>query len=197
MATGAGGTGASGSSPTPILPPRPKGIRGFLMGPRLVDHKGVWFVLVIFILVLVMFSVTFYAFTLTDRPLPSAPVQFSAAYMVDQNGTFNVSSVDNASWPWQNFTVNLTINNFGFYAQPLAPSGENATFLIGTATSHGTYDVVWIDRDHNGLVSVGDVFWVTGDGAGLPGLSYVAVSLTWTRGPWTAMEYFVTSSTIV
>lgn len=186
------------TTPGPVtLPPRPKGLRGFLMGPRLVDHKGFWFLVIIFVLVLVVFSITFYEFSLTLRPLPTAPVAFSAAYMLDHNGTFNVTSVGNASWAWQNFTVNLTVNNFGFYAQPLAPSGQNATFLIGTSSSRGTYHVVWINRAHNGLVSVGDVFWVTGDGTGLPGLSYVKVSLIWNGGVWHADEYFVTSETIV
>lgn len=187
-----------GTTTAPIgLPPRPKGLRGFLMGPRLVDHKGFWFLVIIFVLILVVFSVTFYEFTITLRPLPTAPVTFSAGYMVDQNGTFNVTSVSNASWPYQNFTVNLTLNNFGFYAQPLAPSGENATFLIGTSTNKGTYHVIWNDRDHNGLVSVGDSFWVTGNGVGLPGLSYVKVTLIWNGGAWHADEYFVTSETIV
>ncbi len=180
-----------------MIPPRRKGIRGFLMGPQLVGHKGFWFVLVIFIVVIVLFSVTFYAFLLTDRALPSAPVQFDAAYMLDQNGTFNVTSVGNTSWPWQNFTVNLTINNFGFYAQPLARSGQNASFLIGTNTNKNFYHVVWMDRDHDGKVSVGDAFWVTGHGVGLPPLSYVAFSLIWDQGAWTAHEYFVTSSEIV
>ncbi len=192
----------SAPGPTPAsshiaVPPRPKGLRGFLQGPTLVDHKGFWFVLAIFLVVLLVFGIAFYEFAVTLRPIPSAPVQFSTAYMVDQNGTFNVTSVDNASWPWQNFTVNLTINNFGFYAQPLAPSGENASFLIGSSTKRATYNVVWLNRDHNGLVSVGDVFWVTGDGVGLPQLSYVAFTLIWHGGAWTSYEYFVTSSAIV
>lgn len=179
------------------LPPRPKGLRGFLMGPRLVDHKGFWFLVVIFLLVVVVFALAFYEFTVTLQPLPSAPVQFSPAYMVNQNGTFNVSSVDNASWPWENFTVNITINEFGSGAVPLAPSGRNATFLIGSSTHKDTYHVVWLNRAHNGLVSVNDSFWVTGDGVGLPALSYVQFSLTWGNGAWTAVEYFVTSSAIV
>ena len=184
--------------PDPLAPPpRPRGLRGFLTGPRLVDHKGAWFLVIIFVLILVVFSVTFYEFTVTLRPLPTAPVTFSAGYMLDHNGTFNVTSVSNTSWPFQNFTVNLTLNNFGFYAQPLAPSGENATFLIGTATNKGVYHVIWINHARNGLVGVGDVFWVTGDGVGLPGLSYIKVSLIWNGGLWHADEYFVTSETIV
>ncbi len=161
------------------------------------DHKGFWFILVIFLLVMVVFAVAFYEFTITVQPVPTAPLQFDPAYMVDQNGTFNVTSVDNVSWPWQNFTVNLTINDFGTTAVPLARSGQNATLLIGSSTHKDYYHVVWVDRDHNGLVSVGDSFWVTGNGAGLPALSYVKFSLTWDRGAWTAVEYFVTSSAIV
>ncbi len=184
-------------APGPVtIPPRPPGLRGFLMGPRLVDHKGFWFVIVIFVLVLVVFSIAFYEFTITLRPIPTAPVQFDAAYMVGQNGTFNVSSDSNASWPWQNFTVNLTINNFGTPAVPLAASGRNATVLIGSSQKN-YYDIVWEDRDHNGRVSVGDVFWVTGNGVGLPQLSYVEFNLVWNHGAWTAVEYFVTSSAIV
>lgn len=189
-------SGASAPEPTKI-PPRPKGLRGFLMGPRLVDRKGFSFVVVIFVLVLVVFSVTFYEFTITLQPLANAPVQFAPAYMVGQNGTFNVTSVDNTSWPWQNFSVNLTINNFGAAAVPLAPSGQNATFLIGSSTTKSYFHVIWVDRDHDQSVSVRDVFWVTGDGTGLPGLSYVKVSLIWGHDAWHADEYFVTSSTIV
>ena len=184
----------SGSS---SLPERPPGLRGFLRGPRLADRKGARFLLVIFVLVVVVFAIAFYEFTVTLQPLPSAPVQFSPAYMVNQNGTFNVTSVGNASWPWENFTVNVTINDFGTVAVPMAPSGQNATLLIGSSTQKDYYHVVWLDRDHDGRVSVGDTFWVTGNGVGLPALSYIKFSLSWRDGTWTAVEYFVTSSAIV
>lgn len=151
----------------------------------------------IFVVIVVIFAIAFYEFTVTLRPLPAAPVQFSPAVMVDQNGTFHVTSVGNASWPWQNFTVNLTINNFGGAAVPLLPSGQNATLYIGSSTHKDYYHVVWLDLDHDGKISVGDSFWVTGNHVGLPALSYVAFGLTWNGGGWTAMEYFVTSSAIV
>ncbi len=167
------------------------------MGPRLVDRKGFGFVLAIFILVIVVFAVAFYGFVTTLQPLPTAPVQFAPAYMHGGNGTFNVTSVGNASWPWTGFTVNLTINNFGDVAVPLAPAGHNATFYIGSNTQKNYFHVIWNDTDHDGKVSVGDVFWVKGDAAPLPGLSYVKVSLIWNGGAWTAAEYFVTSSAIV
>ncbi len=161
------------------------------------DRKGFWFIIVIFLVVVVLFAVAFYEFMVTVQPIPSAPVKFDVAYMVDGNGTFNVTSVSNASWPWQNFTVNLTINNFGTQAVPMAANGHNATLLIGSSTQKNYYDIVWEDRDHDGKVSVGDAFWVTGNGVGLPGLSYVEFSLIWGHGAWTAVEYFVTSSAIV
>ncbi len=188
------------SSPGAPAQPGPTGsarLRRFLRGPRLADRRGFGFLIAIFVLVIVVFAVAFYGFMATLRPLPTAPVQFAPAYMSGGNGTFNVSSVDNASWPWTGFTVNLTINNFGSAAVPLAPSGQSATFLIGSSTHKDHYHVVWLDEDHDGKVSVGDVFWVTGDDAGLPGLSYVSVSLSWNQGAWTAVEYFVTSSAIV
>ncbi len=188
---------APSSDAQPTIPPRPKGLRGFLRGPSLVDHKGFGFILVIFVIVIVLFAVAFYEFTITLRPIPSAPVQFSAATMVNQNGTFNVTSDSNASWAWQNFTVNLTLNNFGGVAVPMAASGTNATLLVGSATHKDYYHVVWLDRDHDGKISVGDTFWVTGNGVGLPQLSYVQFSLSWNGGAWTAVEYFVTSSAIV
>ncbi len=186
-------------APTPSHPStvRPPGWRGFLQGPRLADRRGFGFLVAIFVLVLVVFAVAFYGFMTTLQPLPSAPVQFAPAYMAGGNGTFNVTSVSNTSWPWTGFTVNLTINDFGASAVPLAANRANATFLIGSNTQKNYYHVVWIDTDHDGRVSVGDVFWVTGDGVGLPGLSYVKVSLIWNRGAWTATEYFVTSSAIV
>ena len=167
------------------------------MGPRLVDHKGFWFIVTIFILVAAVFSVAFYEYSVTLQPLPSAPVHFSPANMVGGNGTFNVTSVSNASWPWQDFAVNLTINEFGSTAVALAASGQNATFLIGSSSHKDYYHVRWIDADHDGQVSVGDVFWITGSGAPLPALSYVQFNLMWQKGAWTAVEYFVTSSTIV
>ncbi len=188
----------SGTDPAaPSIPERPPGLRGFLKGPRLVDGKGARFLLVIFLLVAVVFAIAFYEFIVTLQPLPSAPVQFTPAYVTNGNGTFNVSSAANASWPWENFTVNLTINNFGTLAVPLARSGTPATFLIGSSTHKDYYHVVWTDRDGDGKVSVGDSFWITGDGVPLPALSYVKFSLIWGHGAWTAVEYFVTSSAIV
>ncbi len=160
------------------------------------DRKGFWFILVIFLVVIVLFAVAFYEFTITLQPIPTAPVKFSAAYMVGGNGTFNVTDASNASWPWQNFTVNLTLNNFGAVAVPLAPSGENATLLIGSAHKD-YYHIVWLDRDHDDRVSVGDTFWVTGNNLPLPQLSYVEFILIWNHGSWSAPEYFVTSSAIV
>ena len=182
---------------TPSVPARAPGLRGFLRGPRLADRRGFGFLVAIFVLVVVVFAVAFYGFVTTLRPLPSAPIQFAPAYMAGGNGTFNVTSVDNASWPRTGFTVNLTINNFGAEAIPLAASGANATFLIGSSTHKDYYHVIWMDRDRDGRVTVGDVFWVTGDAVGLPGLSYVQVGLIWNHGAWTATEYFVTSAAIV
>lgn len=192
---GAATTPPEGTVPSP--PPRPKGIRDFLQGPQLVDRRGFWFVLAIFLLVIVVFAVAFYAFVASIRPPTVVPIAFAPAYMVAQNGTFNVSSDGNASWPGSGFTVNLSINNVAAVAVPLAASGQNATLLLGTPTHKDVYHILWIDRDHDGAVSVGDGFWVTGNGVGLPALSYVQVSLTWIQGGWTATEYFVTSSTII
>ena len=183
--------------PFPVPPERPKGLRGFLMGPRLVDRKGFGFVVAIFLLIVAVFAIAFYGFVTTLQPPPSAPVRFSAAVMVGGNGTFNVSSDGNASWAWTGFDVNLTINNFGDAAVPLPASGQNATFLIGSSTHKDYYHIVWLDLDHNGKVSPGDTFWVTGNGAPLPALSYCHVSLIGRAGGWTAPEYFATSETIV
>ncbi len=182
---------------SPSVPPRAKGLRGFLQGPRLADRRGFGFVLVIFVLVLVVFAAAFYAFVSTDKPATTAPVAFDAAYMVGLNGTFNVSSDSNATWTWTGFDVNLSINNVWAVAVPLASSGQNATLLIGPPTHKDVYHVRWVDRDGNGAVSVGDVFWITGDRAGLPALSYVQFDLGWRSGGWTATEFFVTSSSII
>lgn len=186
-------------SPTPggSLPQRPPGVREFLRGPRLVDRKAFAFVIVIFILVLVVFAAAYYAFVSTDKPPATAPVGFAPAYMVGLNGTFNVTSDSNASWSGTGFQVNLSINNVWAVAVPLASSGQNATLLIGPPSHKDAYHVRWVDRDRDGDVSVGDVFWITGDGVGLPSLSYVQFDLTWRSGGWTATEFFVTSSTII
>lgn len=179
------------------LSARPRGLRGFLRGPRLADRRGLWFVIAIFVGVLVVFGVAYYAFVTTLQPPATAPVGFAPAYMVGGNGTFNVSSDSNGTWAWTGFSVNLTINNFRAASVSLARSGENATLQIGTATRTDSYHVVWLDRDHDGAVSVGDAFWITGVGIALPALSYVQFGLTWRTGGWTATEYFVTSSAIV
>ena len=187
------GSPASGESP----PQRPPGLRRFLRGPRLADRRGFGFVVVIFVLVLVVFGAAYYAFVTTLKPPASAPIRFDSAYMVLRNGTFNVSSDSNATWAWSGFEVNLSINNVWGAAVALAPNGENATLLVGPSSHRDPYHVRWVDRDGDGAVSVGDVFWITGDGVGLPALSYVQFSLTWRASSWTATEYFVTSSTIV
>ena len=181
----------------PSAPPRPAGLRGFLRGPRLADRRGFAFLILIFVLVIAVFGVTFYGFITTLQPLPTAPIGFARAYMVGGNGTFNVSSDSNTSWVWTGFSVNLTINNFGGAAVPLAPSGQNASLRIGSATQQDLYHVIWLDRDHDGRVSVGDAFWVTGNGVRLPALSYCKFSLTWDAVGWTAVEYWVTSPAIV
>jgi hypothetical protein len=162
-----------------------------------VDRRGFGFVVAIFALVVVVFGVAFYGFVSTQRPASSAPVRFSAAVMVDGNGTFNVTADGNATWAWAGFDVNLTINNFGDVAVPLAASGQNATLWVGSSSHKDPYHIVWLDRNHDGKVDVGDGFWVTGDGVGLPGLSYCKFSLMWRAGGWTAVEYWVTSETIV
>ena len=192
----------SPSAPSPVTPaapepPRPAGLRGFLRGPRLADRRGFGFVVIIFLLVVVVFGVAYFAFVTTLRPVPAAPIGFDTAYMVQGNGTFNVSSDSNGSWTWTGFDVNVSINNVGSAAVPLAASGHNASLFIGTSTHKDAYHVLWIDRNGDGAVSVGDVFWITGNGAALPALSYVHFSLTWRTGGWTATEYFVTSSAIV
>ncbi len=179
------------------VPPRAEGLRGFLRGPRLADRRGFGFVIVIFVLVLVVFAAAYYAFVTTSLPAANAPVRFDSAYMVGGNGTFNVSSDSNATWSSTGFEVNLSINNVWAVAAPLATSGKNTTLLIGPPTHKDAYQVRWMDRDGNGAVSVGDVFWITGAGVGLPSLSYVQFDLTWRSGGWTATEFFVTSSTII
>ncbi len=179
------------------VPPRANGLRGFLRGPRLADRRGFGFVVVIFVLVLVVFAAAYYAFVTTSQPPANAPVRFDSAYMVRLNGTFNVSSDSNATWSGAGFDVNLSINNVWGVAVPLASSGQNATVLIGPPAHKDAYHVRWVDRDGDGSVSVGDVFWITGNGVGLPALSYVQFDLTWRSGGWTATEFFVTSSTII
>ena len=188
---------SASKSPAPSGASPQTGLRAFLRGPRLVDRRGFGFLVVIFVLVVAVFGLAFYGFLTTLQRPPSAPIRFTQAYMVGGNGTFNVTSDTNGSWPWTGFSVNLTINNIGGTAVPLAKNGDNASFLVGSSTHKDTYRVMWLDRDHNGMVSVGDVFWVTGDGVGLPGLSYCKFSLTWRAGNWTATEYWVTSSAIV
>lgn len=183
--------------PHPPAFERPQGLRGFLRGPHLVDRRGFGFLVAIFVLVAFVFGVAFYAFLTTLQTPAPAPIQFSTAAMVGGNGTFNVTADSGGSWAWQNFTVNLTINNFGGMSVPLAPSGVNATLVIGSTTHKDPYHVVWIDRDHDGKVSVGDTFLVTGNGVPLPSLSYCKFSLAWSGGAWTATEYWVTSDTIV
>lgn len=181
------------SAATPNASGGRRGIRGFLRGPRLVDRQGFLFLLVVFVLIVVVFGVAFYEFVTHLQPVPSVPIQFSGATMVRGNATFNVTAVGNDSFLWTGFSVNLSVNNFGGTAVRLAASGMNATIVIGS----NVYHVLWFDVDHDGRVNVGDVFWVTGNNARLPPLSYCKFSLRWDPGPWTAAEYWTTSSSIV
>ncbi len=183
-----------GSLPgSPGGPPRWRSFRDFLRGPRLVGHQGFGLVVAIFIIVGIVFGSTFYVFMTQEKAPPAVPITFTMAFMIDGNGTFNVTSVSNTSYPWTGFSVNLTMNNFGAAAVPLAASGEDAAIVIGP----NTYHITWLDRDGDGKVSVGDAFWVTGNHAQLPPLSYCKFSLIWNAGSWAAVEYWITSSSII
>ncbi len=178
-------------------PPLRRRVRAFLLGPKLVDRGGLSFLLAILVLVAAAFGVAFYAWSTSHTSAPLAPVRFTNASMINLNATFSVASVMGGPFPWANFTVQFTFNNFPSTIVPLAPSGSNATVVIGNAASQTVYHVRWIDADHDGNVSAGDVFWITGDGRGLSSLSYCNFSLIWDRGVWTSQLYWTTSETIV
>ncbi len=150
-------------------------------------------VIAVFVVVGIVFGATFYVFITQEKAPPPVPITFTVAYMIGGNGTFNVTSVSNGSYPWSGFSVNLTVNNFGATAVPLAASGQNATIVIGP----NVYHIVWLDRNRDGMVSVGDAFWVTGNRVPLPTLSYCKFSLAWNAGSWAAVEYWITSSSII
>lgn len=171
-------------------PPRPRGLRGMFKPPTFLDRRTVTFLLVIFIIVGLVFSLVFYEFLVNTHAAPPVPVTFTQAYMVGWNGTFNVTGISGGPYPWTQLNVTLTVNDFIGPQVPLAPSGQNASLAIGP----DVYHVVWIDTDHTGMLSVGDVFWVTGDGVGLTPLTYIAFGLSGSGGAWTAHVYWETSS---
>lgn len=184
------------TAPTPP-DSRAKKVRNFLLGPKLVDRGGLSFLLAVLVLIAAAFGVAFYVWTSSHTSPPLAPVRFTNATMVNLNATFSVASAMGGPFPWASFTVQFTFNNFPSNIVPLAPSGSNATVVIGNAASQTVYHVRWIDADHDGNVSVGDIFWITGDGKGLSPLSYGNFSLIWDRGAWTSQLYWTTSETIV
>lgn len=180
----------SASAPSSIPRPRPKGLKGFLRGPEVRDRRALAFLIAIFAVVGAVFATVFVTWSLTHpAPVPS-PVTFSAATMTNWNATFAVASVAGGPYSWQNFTVTFSFNNFNSPVVPLAPSGVNASVIIGTTSYH----IRWNDTDGNGAISVGDTFAITGVGAGLAPLSYCIFSLIWDHGDWTSILYWVTSS---
>lgn len=156
---------------------------------RAPDRRIFVFLLVVFIVVFSLLGVTFYLFTSQTRPPPSSPIVFSAPVMSRGNATFRVTDVDGGPYRASGFSVNLTVNNFAGIPTPLPPSNQIAWIPIGP----NVYRVTWIDADHDGAVSIGDVFTVTGNGVPLPPLSYCAFRLTW-QGGWSAAVYWTTSS---
>ena len=180
----------SAPPPASIPRPRPKGLRGFLRGPEVRDRRTLAFLIAIFVVVGSVFAIVFVTWSLTHPARAPAPVTFTAATMVSWNATLAVTSVEGGPYPWQNFTVQFSFNNFNSPVVPLAPSGVNASVIIGTTAYH----LRWNDTDGNGAISVGDTFAITGVGAGLSPLSYCIFSLIWDGGNWTSMVYWVTSS---
>jgi hypothetical protein len=185
---------ASPPSPKPTASQR---LRRFLLGPKLVDRGGLAFLLAILVLIAAAFGVAFYAWATSHGTAAPAPIQFSAVSMVNHNATFTVSSVQGGPYPAGNFTIQFTFNNFASNIVSLPAGGGNTTLVIGNGGSETVYHIRWLDADHNGSVSAGDVFWVTGDGTGLAGLSYCNFSLIWDRGVWAAQAYWTTSNSIV
>lgn len=184
------------TTPDPAPPPAGR-VRRFLLGPKLVDRGGLAFLLGILVLVATSFGVAFYAWSTSHTFPPPAPVRFTNATMMSWNATFSVASIKGGPFPSTNFTVQFTFNNFASNVVPLAASGANATVVIGNGGSQTAYHIRWIDADRDHTVSVGDVFWITGDGKGLSPLSYCNFSLIWDRGVWTSQLYWTTSATIV
>ncbi len=153
------------------------------------DRRIFAFLLVVFIVVFSLLGVTFYLFTTQVRPPPASPIGFSTPTMSAGNATVRVDRVDGGPYPASRFAINLTVNNFAGPQIPLPSTNVTASIPIGNVV----YRITWTDADHDGAVSVGDVFTITGNGLPLPSLSYCAFGLIW-QGGWSATVYWTTSS---
>lgn len=153
------------------------------------DRRIFAFLVIVFIVVFSLLGVTFYLFTSQIRPSPASPIGFSTPVMSAGNATFRVDRVDGGPYPASGFAVNFTVNNFAGPQIPFPSNNVTASIPIGDLV----YRITWNDADHDGAVSVGDIFTVTGNGVPLPSLSYCAFRLAW-QGGWSATVYWTTSS---
>jgi hypothetical protein len=154
------------------------------------DRRIFVFLIAVFVVVFSLLGVTFYLFANQVRPPPSSPIVFSNAVMSGGNATIRVEGVDGGPFPASGFALNLMVNNFAGSQVALPPNNETASIPIGAFV----YRITWMDTNHDGDVSVGDVFTVTGSGVRLPSLSYCAFQLIWEGGAWSAAVYWTTSS---
>ncbi len=122
------------------------------------------------------------------RPPPPDNLVFSHPAVSEGNASFDVQGTAGGPYAYDGFHVILRVNGFASEAIPLAPSDTVMPVVIGP--NH--YRIIWSDSNADGAVDVGDLFFVTGDGAPLFSLSVYEFDLQW-GSAWTAKATWSTS----
>lgn len=157
------------------------------------DKRSVRMLLGVFVLVFVILAAVAYVYVAQQVPPAPPRITFSTPQMIAGNATFNVTQVLYGPYPASEFTLSLTVNDIAAQA-PMSRSGQNVSVTVGSGANAVTYFIAWFDLDHNGAISLGDVFWVRGATSYLPPLSTYVLTLVWTDGSSFGSTRWVSSS---
>ena len=158
------------------------------MGDPTRDRRALRFVILIFAAVLFVVAAAFYVASLVPpRSSPTDKLVFSDAALVDGNASFLVENESGGPYPYGGFEARLVVNDFPSPSVALAPPGSIVRISIGP----NFYRIRWLDADGDGAPSVGDSFFVSGDGAVLPSISAYEFDLQW-QASWTAKAFWTT-----
>ncbi len=151
-------------------------------GPRPSDRRGFWFVVAVCAVVVIGGIASYVVYSAHPIPTPTQNLVFSPAILDARgNATFAVENVSNGPYAASGFRLDLIVNGFSGPPVSLPAAGETVRIAIGP----NAYRLAWNDTDHDGFVSRGDSFVVSGDGSPLPSLSSYEIDFTW-QNTWAA-----------
>jgi len=154
--------------------------------PSKASHR--WFLLAVFVGIGLVISTSFVVYSLRPpRTPPSSNLVFRAATLVNGNASFTVRNESHDPFIFSEFHIQLVVNNFASGPAVLGPNNSATRIVIGGTA----YQVIWIDADGDGAVSVNDSFLVAGDRAPLSPLSDYEFDLSW-QSAWTSRVFWST-----